>query len=139
MAVSGDFWGKPKRGVRYAGREECGVGRSGSGALCAERQNGARRSFARRRHDGPRGGGVRASSSTFLPASRSFCFVFTSLGKAAEALWLRVCRFLVWERSAAAVAQGFAPENRGAQALGAGVGERSGLPRFWVMQLSLLR
>eukprot|EP00076_Gallus_gallus_P012558 XP_015130776.1 arginine/serine-rich coiled-coil protein 2 isoform X2 [Gallus gallus] len=78
------------------------------------------------------GEGVAAPSpSTSLPASRSFCVVFPSLGRTEEALWLRLYHFLAWERSALAVGEGFASENRRARALGAERGERSGPPHFW--------
>lgn len=54
--LEGAEWGK---GLRWGGREErVSWGGLGRDAVCAERQNGARRSFACRRHDGPRGGVV---------------------------------------------------------------------------------
>lgn len=113
MAVSGvrrrDFCSVDGlgRGLPRGGREER-VRRGGLGraAVCAERQNGARRSFACRRHDGPRGGGGRFSPVTFLLVSRSFSFTSLGLERSEEALWLRPCHFLAGEGSVAAIGAG---------------------------------
>lgn len=138
MAVSGDFWRELKRGVRHAGREECG-GEGVGLELCARRDKMAPAAPSLAAAMMGLGEGVAALRPVLLfPLPE----VSASSLRAWGELW-RPCGFgfivswsgrgvlRLWQR---ALLQRIV----GLRLWGRGVGERSGPPRFWVVQLSLL-